>query len=54
MIEVESTYEITQKMTETGIQYVFISEGEKRIIKVIQYTYVQESLGFEIYNFRIW
>ena len=46
----EYFYEVEENITETGIQYIFMSEGENDIIKAIQYSYVQEFLDKSLYN----
>lgn len=43
-------YDVEKSITETGIQYVFVSEGENDIIKAIQYSYVQMFMDRSLYN----
>jgi hypothetical protein len=46
----EYYYEIEESVTESGIQYTFMSEGNADIIKVIEYSYVQDFLDKPLYN----
>jgi hypothetical protein len=46
----DSIYEITEDIKEDEIQYLFMSEGEKRIIKIIQYSYVLDMHGKRVFN----
>ncbi len=43
-------YETIDNITETGIQYFFMSEGKSDIIKAAQYTYVWDFDGRRVYN----
>ena len=44
------TYEMTRKMTENGIDFLFMSEGKKDIVKIIRYSYVMDLQGKDVYN----
>jgi hypothetical protein len=46
----EYFYEIEESVTESGIQYSFMSEGKTDIIKVIEYSYVQDFMNKPLYN----
>ena len=46
----ENSYDIQEAISETRIQYVFISEGISDIIKAIQYSYVHDFLGRKLFN----
>lgn len=43
-------YETIDKPTETGIQYFFMSKGIIDIIKAVEYTYVWDFDGGQVYN----
>jgi len=42
-------YETVGNITDTGIQYFFVSEGEADIIKAVQYAYVLDFQGRRVY-----
>lgn len=44
------TYEIKSEITSQGIDFFFLSEGRREIIKVVQYSYVRNFQGKELYN----
>ncbi len=50
MSSIENTYETDENITATGIQHLFFSERGKDILKVIEYSYVQELNGRSVYN----
>lgn len=50
MSKIESVYDLEEDKSENGIQFFFISKGEKDIIKAIQFSFVQELNGRKIYN----
>lgn len=44
------TYEITSRVTEIGIDFFFISEGKKDVLKTIEYSYAFDHKGDKVYN----
>ncbi|HEY8969427.1 MAG TPA: hypothetical protein VIM64_10040 [Puia sp.] len=44
------TYEIAQQITQDGIDFFFVSLGNRDIIKIVQYLYVGSFQGKELYN----
>ena len=42
MSKIESVYDLEEDKSENGIQFFFISKGEKDIIKAIQFSFVQK------------
>ena len=46
----EQAYELKEEKSAQGLKFFFISIGKKDIIKVIQYSYVQEFNGRRLYN----
>jgi hypothetical protein len=44
------SYMSEQRVSIAGIQYVFVSNGQRDIIKVVEYTSVQPFLGKDLYN----
>jgi len=47
------TYEVTSNVTETGIQFFFMSEGKNDIIKFISYSYLMDFKGSPLYNLAL-
>jgi hypothetical protein len=43
-------YEVEIDQTAPGLQFFFISEGQRDIVKTIQYSYVQDLMGRQLYN----
>lgn len=43
-------YETVNNITDTGIQYFFVSEGVTDVIKAVQYSYVLDFHGWRVYN----
>ncbi len=50
MSNVESVYELEADKSGNGLKFFFISKGEQDIIKAIQFSFVQELNGRNIYN----
>ena len=50
MSNIEYVYELKEDRSENGLKFFFISKGECDIIKVIQYSFLQELKGKRIYN----
>lgn len=46
----EGIYELEEDKSENGLVFFFISKGEQDIIKAIQFSFVQERNGRNIYN----
>ncbi|MBN9380863.1 MAG: hypothetical protein J0H74_08865 [Chitinophagaceae bacterium] len=44
------TYEMTSKMTEDGIDFLFMSEGKRDVVKIIRYSYVMYYQERDVYN----
>jgi hypothetical protein len=44
------SYYSEQRLSSAGIQHVFVSTGDRDIIKVVEYTYVQPFLQKDLYN----
>jgi hypothetical protein len=44
------TYEVTSSVTETGINFFFVSEGKKDVFKTIDYSYFLDHQGKKVYN----
>lgn len=43
-------YEMTGKITDTGISFFFLSEGKKDVFKNIEYSYVLDHQGKKVFN----
>lgn len=43
-------YEMTSKMTEDGIDFLFMSEGKRDVVKIIRYSYVMHYQEKDVYN----
>src|SRR5258707_986187 len=50
MSQFTDAYDTVETVTDSGIRYFFLSEGKGSIIKIIQYTYIQDLLGRKLYN----
>jgi len=50
MSQLTGAYTTVETVTDSGVHHLFITEGRETIIKIIQYTYVQDLLGRELYN----
>jgi len=43
-------YEIVPQTTEGGLDFFFVSDGNREIVKIIRYSYVMNYLGTDVYN----
>jgi hypothetical protein len=50
MSHLPTAYELKEERFETGIQYFFISQGWQDVIKVIQYSFLENLNGRDIFN----
>jgi hypothetical protein len=50
MSNIESVYELEEVKSGNGLKFFFISKGEQDIIKAVQFSFVQELNGRNIYN----
>ncbi len=50
MSNFENIYELKEQKSETDIKYFFISKGKEDVIKVIQFSFVQELNEKNVYN----
>jgi hypothetical protein len=50
MSQLTGAYTTVETVTDSGVHHLFITEGRETIIKIIQYTYVQDLLGRKLYN----
>lgn len=50
MSKFENVYELKEDISANGLTFFFVSKGKQDIIKVIQYSYVHELNGHQIYN----
>ena len=50
MSNVPNIYETIADVTETGVQYFFISKGTSNIIKAIQYSHALDFQDKKVYN----
>jgi len=50
MANPDFSYPSEQRFGDAGVQYVFVSKGEKDIIKVIEYSFVQVFLQKRLFN----
>lgn len=46
----KNVYETVEEINEIGIQYYFLSQGDKDIIKLIQYMYIKKFNDRNLYN----
>jgi hypothetical protein len=46
----QSVYEIEEQKSERDIKFFFVSKGREDVIKAIQYSFVQELYGKDVYN----
>lgn len=46
----QSVYEIEEQRSERDIKFFFVSKGREDVIKAIQYSFVQELNGKDVYN----
>ena len=46
----DNTYELEEEKSEHDLKFFFISRGQQDIVKVIQYSFVQELNGKNVYN----
>ncbi|MBW0176883.1 hypothetical protein [Sediminibacterium sp.] len=46
----ENIYELKEDKSATGLKFFFISKGERDIIKAVQFSFIQELNGRNIYN----
>ena len=46
-------YEILSDVTETGIDFFFVSKGERNILKIVSYSYVRNFRGSPLYNLAL-
>ena len=44
------TYEMVRQITQEGVDFFFVSFGEREIIKIVQYLYIGSFQGKELYN----
>ncbi|HVU57361.1 MAG TPA: hypothetical protein VHD83_20000 [Puia sp.] len=44
------TYEIVKQITPEGVNFFFVSFGEREIIKVVRYSYITDFQGMYLYN----
>ncbi|SIO05732.1 DUF6934 family protein [Chitinophaga niabensis] len=45
------TYDVAQRVTEHLIEYYFISKGERDLLKMVQYSFVEDVNERKLYNF---
>ena len=50
MTNIEKVYELEEDKSASGLKFIFISKGFQDIIKVIQFSFIQELNGRNIYN----
>jgi hypothetical protein len=50
MSQFSDAYKIVEAVDDLGILYFFVSKGKQKIIKIIQYTYVQDLFERKLYN----
>jgi hypothetical protein len=50
MSQITFSYDTVETVTDLGVDYLFVAKGKETIIKIIQYTYVQNILGKKLYN----
>jgi hypothetical protein len=50
MNKTASIYELQKEVSGVGMKFFFISKGQHYIIKVIQYSYIQDLMGRSIFN----
>jgi hypothetical protein len=50
MASFDGIYQLEKAQTESGLRYLFISEGDQDIIKAIQYSFIQKLGGQDVYN----
>lgn len=50
MSTIENVYELEEDKSANGLKFFFISKGDQDVIKAIQFSYVQELNGQNIYN----
>jgi hypothetical protein len=50
MSHIENAYPLEENKSANGLKFFFISKGVQDIIKVIQFSFVQELKGRNIYN----
>jgi hypothetical protein len=50
MSKFNNTYELREQSFAQDLNFYFVSKGRKRIVKAIQYTYVETVNGIKIYN----
>ena len=50
MSNTESIYDLEEDKSENGLKFFFISKGEHDVIKAVQFSFVQELNGRNIYN----
>ena len=50
MANYEHIYDLEKTEAEGGLRYFFISQGERDVIKAIQYSYIQDFEGKQVYN----
>lgn len=47
----QSIYNVAQSVTEKLIEYSFISKGERDLLKMVQYSFIEEQDGRKLFNF---
>lgn len=50
MSKIETTYGLVEHKSAIDLKFFFISRGEKDIVKAIQYSFVQELYGQNVFN----
>lgn len=50
MINFDNIYDIEAAESNVGLRYLFVSEGSQTIVKAIQYSYIQQLYGRDVYN----
>lgn len=49
-MSLENIYKVEERHSDDGHKFFFISEGDQNVLKVVQYTLVEEVNGKKIYN----
>lgn len=44
-------YDVAQRVTEHQVLYIFFSKGEKELLKVVQYSFLEDLNGRKLFNF---